>query len=761
MDVNPPDVAHQMGERATHPHKDEATSDRKNVKQAALANKKTQASKEMENSYGVNDTLNLESVFREQQPGQRKRHNPTASNRPKLRESKLYYDGNSIPGVNTLKQALVETPSANPNEQSTTSDSRVEDEETTKIPVSTPTTNSARPQSVPVYNYNEQVASLPSTRYPSRLNRPASASARVLVTYDSARQARFPPAIPMQQQWSKSSSEYSSSSEEEEEEEEEDKSTIPTARFSKIIRRPVLHRTTTTQVVNSHQSPTARARVAVESPNTRRTRQVYYNHPSSSHANQILIDRERKTKSEVGRGKTRLDRERETKSEAADGEIRLDRQRRRRMNQPEQTESEVNDGEIRLRIDGSAPLSFSFNADMEGRTLQIIPAEDGMADLVIGSPREEDSIYRSERGSILGTNKRSIIANSARREAKEIPVESRRRNQGREMSEVHKMDRQSTRARRDYSQSDKQIYHNQSRRRSMGFQGDSKSSYGVPDPLAAPLQNSPSDYSPRPAPGDHQTGLQNKYMHQPGSSKPSETKQGKQGSASTTCTNCFTQTSPLWRRDPEGHLLCDACSLFLKLHGVARPLSHKTDVIKKRDRDSGPERQTKVLNDSDETQGVDAASKTNQSSILKDDGVPPYFPAHETRTTPLDSSLPLFSEKIPAHSQIELPSKGVLEEPIAQTPEDPKPVRDELSSFESEPAKSIPEGARWTKIDRRLVNPQALDEAHERFEERLDCVIVLRVLTKVEIQTLANRTQEIREARGELFFTQCTKLSLI
>ncbi|CAO1598826.1 Sodium- and chloride-dependent GABA transporter 1 [Xanthoria calcicola] len=55
----------------------------------------------------------------------------------------------------------------------------------------------------------------------------------------------------------------------------------------------------------------------------------------------------------------------------------------------------------------------------------------------------------------------------------------------------------------------------------------------------------------------------------------------------TTCTNCFTQTTPLWRRNPEGHPLCNACGLFLKLHGVVRPLSLKTDIIKKRNRGTG------------------------------------------------------------------------------------------------------------------------------------------------------------------------------
>lgn len=68
---------------------------------------------------------------------------------------------------------------------------------------------------------------------------------------------------------------------------------------------------------------------------------------------------------------------------------------------------------------------------------------------------------------------------------------------------------------------------------------------------------------------------------------PGGTKAGQDNGAPTTCTNCFTQTTPLWRRNPEGHPLCNACGLFLKLHGVVRPLSLKTDVIKKRNRGSG------------------------------------------------------------------------------------------------------------------------------------------------------------------------------
>lgn len=68
---------------------------------------------------------------------------------------------------------------------------------------------------------------------------------------------------------------------------------------------------------------------------------------------------------------------------------------------------------------------------------------------------------------------------------------------------------------------------------------------------------------------------------------PGGSKSDENNGVPTTCTNCFTQTTPLWRRNPEGHPLCNACGLFLKLHGVVRPLSLKTDVIKKRNRGSG------------------------------------------------------------------------------------------------------------------------------------------------------------------------------
>ncbi|TIB71868.1 hypothetical protein E3Q22_03037 [Wallemia mellicola] len=54
--------------------------------------------------------------------------------------------------------------------------------------------------------------------------------------------------------------------------------------------------------------------------------------------------------------------------------------------------------------------------------------------------------------------------------------------------------------------------------------------------------------------------------------------------ATTTCANCDTSTTPLWRKADDGQSLCNACGLYLKLHKSQRPLSMKTDIIRKRTR---------------------------------------------------------------------------------------------------------------------------------------------------------------------------------
>ncbi|KAJ5182780.1 hypothetical protein N7492_000396 [Penicillium capsulatum] len=98
----------------------------------------------------------------------------------------------------------------------------------------------------------------------------------------------------------------------------------------------------------------------------------------------------------------------------------------------------------------------------------------------------------------------------------------------------------------------------------------------------------------------------------------------------------------------------------------------------------------------------------------------------------------------PMTKEPELAPKGILKPPRPSFPEEPNPIREGVAPLKDAHKKGIPPGARWTKIDRRLVNPEALEAGNERFEERSDYVIVLRVLSKEEIQAYAMKTQEIR-----------------
>ncbi|KAI8643704.1 hypothetical protein BD408DRAFT_364378 [Parasitella parasitica] len=93
-------------------------------------------------------------------------------------------------------------------------------------------------------------------------------------------------------------------------------------------------------------------------------------------------------------------------------------------------------------------------------------------------------------------------------------------------------------------------------------------------------------------------------------------------STATQCTNCDTTTTPLWRRNPEGKPLCNACGLFLKLHGVVRPLSLKTNIIKKRNRNNGNSNTaTNIMAATSSTNSLDSKpNKTSSNSSIMSKG---------------------------------------------------------------------------------------------------------------------------------------------
>lgn len=157
-----------------------------------------------------------------------------------------------------------------------------------------------------------------------------------------------------------------------------------------------------------------------------------------------------------------------------------------------------------------------------------------------------------------------------------------------------------------------------------------------------------------------ESGFNSAVPSRPGSPRPGVDNNGQP----TTCTNCFTQTTPLWRRNPEGHPLCNACGLFLKLHGVVRPLSLKTDVIKKRNRGSGntvPVSASRSKKAQSRKNSIVQASVTTPTSVKasgNDSESPKSTTGGSSAHTPTSSGQP------------EKPTKTV----VAIAPGPPKPV---------------------------------------------------------------------------------------
>lgn len=120
-----------------------------------------------------------------------------------------------------------------------------------------------------------------------------------------------------------------------------------------------------------------------------------------------------------------------------------------------------------------------------------------------------------------------------------------------------------------------------------------------PDPGVAPVFMPQGGHDPEPVmrPASRKKTVHKRKPSVSRRSTPSAPERNSKPMASqngqpVSCTNCHTRTTPLWRRNPEGKPLCNACGLFLKLHGVVRPLSLKTDTIKKRQRGTASEKST-------------------------------------------------------------------------------------------------------------------------------------------------------------------------
>ncbi|XP_073508538.1 trans-acting T-cell-specific transcription factor GATA-3 isoform X3 [Phyllobates terribilis] len=68
--------------------------------------------------------------------------------------------------------------------------------------------------------------------------------------------------------------------------------------------------------------------------------------------------------------------------------------------------------------------------------------------------------------------------------------------------------------------------------------------------------------------------------------------------AGTSCANCQTTTTTLWRRNANGDPVCNACGLYYKLHNINRPLTMKKEGIQTRNRKmSSKSKKSKKIHD--------------------------------------------------------------------------------------------------------------------------------------------------------------------
>lgn len=142
----------------------------------------------------------------------------------------------------------------------------------------------------------------------------------------------------------------------------------------------------------------------------------------------------------------------------------------------------------------------------------------------------------------------------------------------------------------------------------------------------------------------------------------------------------------------------------------------------------------------DESKALAPVEKQRDSVLEESSSYDPYDSSERARENRV---------RIVEPAKDDRPVKSILRKPTEKFPEDPNPIREGVAPLKDakNKDKSIPTNARWTKIARALVNPETLDEMHERYEEFEDHVIILRVVTKEEIQKFAERTKEIRGKR--------------
>ncbi|XP_072854943.2 transcription factor GATA-6 [Pogona vitticeps] len=104
------------------------------------------------------------------------------------------------------------------------------------------------------------------------------------------------------------------------------------------------------------------------------------------------------------------------------------------------------------------------------------------------------------------------------------------------------------------------------------------------------------------------------------------------------CANCRTTNTTLWRRNAEGEPVCNACGLYMKLHGVPRPLAMKKEGIQTRKRKPKNIAKTKSCSGNNSNNAV-PMTPTSTSSTNSDDCRKNASPSAQTTASGAVSSV--------------------------------------------------------------------------------------------------------------------------
>ncbi|XP_057179479.1 transcription factor GATA-3 isoform X3 [Triplophysa rosa] len=113
--------------------------------------------------------------------------------------------------------------------------------------------------------------------------------------------------------------------------------------------------------------------------------------------------------------------------------------------------------------------------------------------------------------------------------------------------------------------------------------------------------------------------------------------------AGTSCANCQTTTTTLWRRNANGDPVCNACGLYYKLHNINRPLTMKKEGIQTRNRKmSSKSKKSKKSHDSMDDFSKSLMDKNSSFS-------PAALSRHMTSFPPFSHSGHMLTTPTPMH----------------------------------------------------------------------------------------------------------------